>query len=729
MEKGYINRGKRFDTRGSESQESGIVLVMLALLIIPLIIFIALAIDTGRLSTSHSQLRYTTDLAALGALEAFIVAEERAGTNLTFNELVEAARQRAQELATFSVLLANTEQTPVAENTPAREIEVNTMGPAGMIEPGSWWFEQPDGGCTAASASGCPCSASATWEGPCFQPVAGGLTATANAFRVTLRTKETSPLRNIFGPATGLLPNTPAHEEVPITVTSIASLIPRHAVFIVDLSGSTQEDTHISSQLIDPFATMTQAEQDDMFNDRPSEMRYRLRQTSATCGAAGMSQCQCTAGSRTNPCPNDNCSVWGLPHLLMYQNAANVRVGTSVYPSTAHSKDDYECFILNNERGTEHYLVDTERRNTTDRGMFQGAEPLNSILASINVAMDVLVERSVPGDSIAVVGFDQGAEISSRIIGPTNPQDTTTFNRLRRLTDVDNTSTVQERIEAAFFPLVPSDTDVPEALLTAAGLLEDQALSETADNFVVLFSDGLTNCRHTPAFQLSGGEVIPGTTEECERDAADNDERFAILQDSLRETSCILSGIDCPAGTPPELESFEREDITFHMIMVGDSVAPNTVLAQNASGNGCLTDTEVRAAGGAFAAGEIGTSATYANRSRNAPYLYPNNMFFTRGVQPTGGFWLPLRRPCNFPGITTAECRNDGDGVTYLNQLCTNGVGPGGIENTANMIASNSSGTNFHLVCDARCRSIRQQAEDFVRQIYAQSPFMLVEEP
>jgi hypothetical protein len=237
-----MNKGRN----GFLASQSGVVLIILALLIVPLVIFLAFAIDTARLSASHTQQSNTTDSIALGALEAYLNS-----TGATRADKMADAFTRAEEIGAFGENLLVGD--PSLTQTPSGMLEdpSNTLAArasiannAGYLWAGRWWFEEPSGSCAAWSDDvpfpGCPCDG-ANFTGACFEGINDANDPEPSAFKIGLRTQQSSPIKLFFGRIVGW-------EAVNISSMAIATLVPRKAVFLVDLSNSTNFETHFIPQ-------------------------------------------------------------------------------------------------------------------------------------------------------------------------------------------------------------------------------------------------------------------------------------------------------------------------------------------------------------------------------------------------------------------------------------------------------------------------------------------------
>ncbi|MCC6953957.1 MAG: hypothetical protein IT290_07555 [Deltaproteobacteria bacterium] len=248
-------------TNQSFSDERGALALFAALILLVLVGFIALSIDSARLSSATEEKRNTADQVALAALETYFdydVAEQsrprrtrppRRGpqgpltttsttttttdpfattttTSTTTSTTVAgcATNLQCQHQVKFSAAVARAEQIGAQNTLTSRDGEAQLYAGAlrtntadttgnGTIASGRWWTRSISA-CTASAGAGgtnvCPCAHDFN-TGPCFQacdpilgcrsPYSGGWDSPfANAMRVVLRTAGAGQgIRKIFG--------------------------------------------------------------------------------------------------------------------------------------------------------------------------------------------------------------------------------------------------------------------------------------------------------------------------------------------------------------------------------------------------------------------------------------------------------------------------------------------------------------------------------------------------
>ncbi len=195
------------------NNEAGAVLILLGLCLGIIMLFVALAVDTAMLGTSHQKQARTAEMGALAAVETFL------STTGTREQRFDAARTRAEEVVGFNL---NTIVSDV-NNSQANIGSIGdstAAGARGFLEAGQYFFAEPAPTAAAPGVNGCqdflsdgfvnnqdcPCPNN-RWEGECFRPhvnaaeLAGVRPTTA--FRLNLNTDSTNPVKTLFAGAVG----------------------------------------------------------------------------------------------------------------------------------------------------------------------------------------------------------------------------------------------------------------------------------------------------------------------------------------------------------------------------------------------------------------------------------------------------------------------------------------------------------------------------------------------
>ncbi len=186
---------KRMPIAQQNARRRGAVVAQVAVMLVVIMGFAALAIDAGSMYSTRAELQHTADAAALAAVGIIMEGESPDGTTLE-----EYARQIAAEYA-----LKNE----------AGGVNI-VVDPDGDIELGQAAYNAGTGG----------------WD---FTPTAGGF----NAVRVTTRRTDSS--------ANGSLGLTFAHifhnTEANLTAQATSMLLPRDLAVVIDISGSMNFDS------------------------------------------------------------------------------------------------------------------------------------------------------------------------------------------------------------------------------------------------------------------------------------------------------------------------------------------------------------------------------------------------------------------------------------------------------------------------------------------------------
>ncbi|MCB0344227.1 MAG: VWA domain-containing protein [Bdellovibrionales bacterium] len=662
----------------SINREDGTVLMVVAILGVVLLVFAGLAIDTTINATSQSQMRYRAEFAALGALRKY---HEEPGD---YAAKLEAARLRAEEMAGLNLSIAM-----AFEENPGQGQEIGTSASSspsaetGVIIPGIW-HRQPPSDC-AGQPSPCPCDGG-VWKGACFQeidlddPLQQSLTVTA--FRADVYTRSSSPIRRIFGGLAGAA-------TLQLSASATASVVPYHGMLLLDISRNSQFETHVPFEQNGGLAKM-------IYQPSSSESAWKLDGTSCLanngnpCGTVGV----CTFDGGGEP-PGMQNAIYNFntlgPALRIIPDTRSSILAPQRY-ITKHAKDDYQCFETTyTEDGgpsrTERYLVDTFRGATVD-GHYDGPEPLTTLFHGINSIYRHLNSYPSRGDKIGLLAFDRSAKIDIRTFQLEAPGNVG-FQSAMLITDIlneDATSRKKRFEEHMFFPRVEGYTNYPQALKVALDMLLAEPDAESAENFVVLMSDGLTNC--------------------TENGICAYDEPTYLA--SVSEAMNII------------LNDYVSNQVKFHMVVSGKITQPHTMLASSHKDpTQCMTEEEARLFNPPLDFVDTTTTDTFAEATRGSGFYY-HPLTFYQAVRATDGLWLPLR-PCCQSGGVCADVRSD------LQTVCAS-TAPG-VNGNLPAAATHPSYTdaNGRLACDPEGRSRRTQFDDYVNEIFERNPYVLVE--
>lgn len=745
-----------------KNTEHGAVMLLLILLLVPMLIAVAMAIDSARFTTSDTELERIANSMALGALETFLLMEQPAD----FSAREAAAKERAVELANLesnSLIAAHDNNFSVDDFRPNGNAQITF---------GRWFFEEPGNGCEnfqSTAGQTCPCSG-ATFTGPCFVPSADPFEI--NSARLAIQT-ESNIVNSIFGSLLDL-------SALRLNASSTVAAVPRNGVFLVDLSRSTQFQTHL------PLEQLSAANQ-----NQASEFAFRLAADvntgtqiftcndivpgGNTCNANGLAK---LANYCTNTFPGasqtvlDTCNTQCPPitpfvahqtwHTQMQQSGSD--------PSpTAHYRNNYRCETLTNPANSaqsEAYLIEQDQTG-------KEPEPLNTILGGIYQAMQTLRQRSIAGDTITLIGFD-GAVFDFtnppiRSFGPAriDLREGSLFRQIEDLTNPDRS--FNEKIPAFFFPgSGPNrgETDIAGALIAARDRLLEQNNFNIARNFVVLFSDGLASCFHGPTAtngcMFTGASLSP---TQCLSPAPTNvrsthsyNNSYTVHLLGLKEATQVISRLDGIPGTidptnnhslpsatqsscggaSNQLSYFEL-GIRFHYFAIGNNVRPFSWSQANAAKTDCATEEQLldapmdptplenqtglffKLAHANCNSNMLTPSEQAACNNTNSFYGLSHQMFANYGTYQTRGIYAPVRPPCTPPsGQTLVDMMQ-----TFTNNCAaaTQSYEPVSHGDPYTITES----TRQMLVCDPKGRDAATQILENIQTVYGENPFVIVE--
>lgn len=651
-----------FCAQCERQNEKGAAIPLIIVFVTAILIFAGLALDTTVLSVTKTEHRQLAENVALAGLSTYLNSTGALDARLT------QVRDRTSEIIRGNIKFAKPFMVSPSDtdNIDTRR-GGTTDGVDGTLIPGNWFSTSPTPAVCATLPAGttCPCDPTNPWRGACFQPVdlnTSPLPA-INAMRAELRLTGASAIRTLF---TRIFSNA---TESSIASSAIATTYPRHGVFAVDLSRSSHEETH------QPYEATA-----------GSDPGMRLSAEYAF-GING-SVANVIACSTTTPTPwllpavGGICDIRGGVVPQLYRNIwygagasfsdfiINVRPVTPPLPRK-HYKSDYVPYSLTyTDPGiqtaalTKTYLVDMWINPAVTPTSYEGPEPLNSMLAGVNRGLARVAANTVPGDQIGILGFDYSARVTQRIAPLSAPQ-SAIYTQWQNVTDprvlpnggapnCTGTSPAQNvrwcRVNNHhLITRTESGLHLPEALRQARQLLTDAGNAIGAEEFVVIMSDGITNCTRA------------GTTAGSEQRVCGNSD--TIVSQSLTQVENILR------------DTYTPNSIKAHFIHIGDAAGPHTMLAPspfrknpNGKAAGCMTEDESQKyssnsstpmdnfneAGSNFANGLLNANATFnpttATYTRNpASYFFQPNRI-RPFIAKTGGKWFPIRPACN-PGV------------------------------------------------------------------------------
>ena len=698
---------------GSDSRsDSGAIIVIFAICLVPLIALIALAIDIGRMAEASSKTKGTVGLASLAGLEAYYLAPAPGGETdpLKIHKFrLGEAIDRIEELLALTesstvghagLPLVKSGQQEFKEGSGA--LDDRQTDTSGTITPGQWFFSEPAVGCAnwknpdnSTDTSACPCQgATKGWAKPCFR--ANSSTETiVTALKIDYHTKESG---GVSTAVEATFSRVLGYDSLHFGVSTIAAVAPRALAFSVDNSRSMT------------FGNFLQWDGSPGNARTAAEYVYPLRNTDPPCiGSAN----PCTDVSGTpNGCRFATASSGYFRGVYNAMVVDGPRPGVPLRPNTYHYYDDYECFNIDNNGVNERYLIATKigynYDNNGDKasdGVYNGPEPLNSVLQGIYTVATSLEKISVAGDRILVFSFDNRTPNDltgmpadkRRAVGPTSVGEED-FKDLKRLvkTEGQSAADVTNRINALFFPLAGASTDIPGAMAYALDQLNEMGANESL-RMHTMFSDGVTQCSHrggsyqdflsfdsgTNKFTLKGDTCMDAASDPTTPAASGL--KNTVTHDSstwgnyaygnhiwsLWEASAIasrdLSKLDGDlspsthnrqkeflqdeSGAGKDFKTYQELGMKFNFVAVGDPAMPHTLLKKSPNDpNKCMTDSEARKADDWFVTYDPtyvdDAWAKYNSGGTPTPYALATNYMYEAAKQ-TDGFYFPVRKPCS----------------------------------------------------------------------------------
>jgi hypothetical protein len=698
-------------------KERGSVMILLSLLLVTLFALIALTIDTTIITSSQSHLQASADAATLGALETY-------GNQLSIpapNNVTPVAALAAANTRASSSLRQNFNYNPGkflqrSSGNTQDAIGSNcnpTINPNGCLRPIIWYAPIPAGpDCPnplpVAIADplwrACPCNQSCECGENCLNdPLVTGLPG--NGLKLIYRTAQNSPIKALFGSIVAAIKGQPS-PEVGLTVTSTAILTPRNAVFLLDLSDS-------MVGLARPAVGVNA----NFYDQNPASLPPLPSNLSGVCFKRRYAYPIPVAGTcdPINIEPPYPASLFFTRPRASWNNCL-----------TPTERLNYACFSTDGTAAAPPVPLQYTSGSRADNFLINTVvdpEPLTSALDSVNQAMNSFLARNVPNDRLGIIGFDD-QQINNRILAlnintPTTIQPTplndplfAQFELATRVTGAGRLPiTNPARYSKYLFPRAYDQnmltgqvaSDLPTAFRNARSMIKNTPSYRQAQNFVVMFSDGMANC-------LSPLAPLPrcGSTDT-----------FFTQSLGLLET---------------ELVEYSRDKIAAHFFLVGAKSQPHRLAWKNSAG-GCAT------------ADEIEDMATISGQK--VPVVNAQGTFLAEGtalvnqiypwIKATGGLWAPIldSNGANSlgacPVINQATLNAQCAGISNLdkmNALITSGAvfDRGSVKGGAAVWGANLPYWDSYgrILCDPQNRTTAQQVNDAMKLILGKPPFSLV---
>ncbi len=468
--------------------ESGAILILTAIILVVVVSFAALAVDLTAAASKAQRSRQYVKLAALAALE------EYNDTEGTHAQKMSAALERANEISEVNVVL-----NFAGEATPN---EVSEGSGSAVLEAGQWYY--------AALPLSDPCSGTY----PCFVEGADS-SSPPNAFRIAGNLHES--YNPIFAQAAW-----GNSSSININVAATASVVPRHACFLVDLSPSMTRETHELGGQGTEFAFLLEADNPGLSSTRHDVDWDNLGAFPVRGGASTV----------INEHYQDDYELRTTLSDLNFQDSEDNFANAEIYSEHHYDPATDPFYAVNNGLS---YRIDTFRDL-----IYSGPEPLRTVFEGLKRAVEIFKARSVAGDKVCLIFYDQTLSWT-RIVKLTDD-----YDYLEKFLDWDELSDPTKGFERAvqhgLFPARRSNTNMTLAVAEAMKqFAAEKNVAVPSSDFMVLIGDGKTNCRDCP---------------QLNEDIEQNDDDSVDIYDAWKIFACEDSGAICASycyvGAPNE---------------------------------------------------------------------------------------------------------------------------------------------------------------------------------
>lgn len=431
--------------------ERGAVLLVVVFVTIGLLFLCALAIGLGFVQTSKGKFQNNVNLAALGALAAFVEttgdatakmyqADLRAEAVLTGNP-VQGAAQALGELGTLSA-----------------------PGPSGFLEYGQWFVRDTTGLD--------PCGG----EYPCFLAV-DPLTQPVNAVRLRANTQEGNGIQIFFG-------NLLSTSTIGAAAQATATLVERCTAYLLDVSPSVHADTHIYSSI--NSSTMLCDDPRCSYPFFPEAAINAAVANPALCADFSWRNAGSALQRRTR-------ATW----CTMEEQ----RLGSPPDP-IKHFRSDYR--LVQSRAG--NFYVDSYFDSYTT---YFAPQPFGDLFLAFNAALTAVREQSSANDKALVAAFSGVIRSQEPDTGLTSELD-----RLIQLTNVNFRGLVKTDgteqapifpnfLDKNWMPVIGSSSALTQTNLVTPleraiqTLANSDLCSPTAQKSIILATDGIASCFRT----------------------------------------------------------------------------------------------------------------------------------------------------------------------------------------------------------------------------------------
>jgi len=707
-------------SNANENSERGAVLLITMAIVAVFFVVMLYGIELSSILSSAGQQQYNARFVTLAALEEYYDTdcESPEDTSVCHSDRMKAALDRARDIAGYNVTLKS------SRGDAASIAEVGQV----TLESGRWYStDDNSGACESINK-----------DYPCFVPGDEDI----NSFNLK---------GQIYQPAFFMAKTATLVDALPegsFDVNVVASVIPRHGCFLVDISGSTQRGAHL-----------LQSNRDFAPKILRTQFAYYLKEDG-------------------NAVPDGSSHEKLWPELLA-QGPRPVGVATDY---RRHYFDDYELKqtlgdgdYSSSDSYAKHHPSPSKYGANRKSGRYRidffrdethlGPEPLTTILSGLHEAVSLFENRAVAGDKACIIFYDNEL-VWTRVLNLTSE-----FDYLKSIVDPGQLKTPKDPI---FGYKLNSERDLPLALqhnlfpaldgFTFTQMAISEALAQfkkgkdeigSVSNFLVHIGDGLTNCSAAcrQYDQDNDGKFDEERVLECYSLYWNELSEFGDIELSIGAgvsqeliDACSIADVNgdgifqgdewwgifenfgCEVCTNVyyqydkairELRNtadsvLHKGKIPLHAILVGEHVEPHTLDVFDADLGRCLTDEEAREREKDF------TDYIYApdKRSERGSWSDANSSFenmFKTGADPfyqanydwytlarmTGGFWGPIRP--KHPGCV--DLSSEAEISAALGGVCNDGE---------------------RRKYDHKCRTPEKQIRDYMTTIMNQNPYAIV---
>ncbi len=314
----------------------------------------------------------------------------------------------------------------------------------------------------------------------------------------------------------------------------------------------------------------------------------------------------------------------------------------------------------------ESHLVDLYR-HTAAAGdgtiTYNGPEPWVSIFEGVHRASEIFKDRAVAGDKVCLIlyndrlswksvinltdNFDYVRKVldPEQIRDPDNLSEVDTYSGSMPIAansgtwdktsmcDVESDGCMPLWARLGLFPMAGTFTNTGVAISEALRQFENDEMGTPSVDFIAHFGDGLTSC-----FNKDDGSGL----------SCDSASHAHYLRSMHQIERMVSNGM-------------RNNNVSFHNFLIGDHVAPHTILLQNPATDECYSDSEARkkmppvdyVLGQGFNSKDM-EHATAASQTAflDTPFYQVNYDWYNL-VRITGGVWAPLRPKA--PGCTPED--------------------------------------------------------------------------